>query len=159
MKQWHKNCIEIFEENSYVQEHEGNRTVKYFIGPTYRTSSNEELGGCWIFRSRKKLDPWKIGQCKYQGTVKRSKRDDKNSKLKYAEKIRKNVEEWIKPSRILNPEGEFILLTTKRDRHVGSHRTGYAELEGMSETKISLELNRTVPWIWKRTMTFSKGQI
>ncbi len=66
------------------------------------------------------------------------------------------MEEWIKASRIVNPEGEFIMLTTTRDRHVGSHRTGYAELEAGSETKISLELNKMVPWIWKRTMTLPR---
>ncbi|MGL5732844.1 MAG: hypothetical protein ACRCXE_02135, partial [Metamycoplasmataceae bacterium] len=156
IKQWHKNEVEIFEENSYVQECEKNRTIKYFIGPTYRTSSHEELGGCWIFRSRKHFDPWKIGQCKTQGVVKRSKRDDKDIRVKHTEKIKKNVEEWIKVSRILNPEGEFIMLTTVRDRHVGSRRTGYAELEAGSDTKMSLELNKTAPWIWKRTMALPR---
>lgn len=103
MRQWHKSETEIFEENSYIQEREGNKTVRYFIGRTYRTSSSEELGGCWIFKSRKNFDPWKIDQCKYKGTIKRSKRESKNDKFKNAEKIGTNVEEWIKTSQILNP--------------------------------------------------------
>lgn len=66
IRHWHKNEIEIYEENSFNEELDGNNTVKYFIGSTYRTSSNEELGGCWIFRSRENFNPWKIGQCKHK---------------------------------------------------------------------------------------------
>lgn len=109
--------------------------LKYFIGPTYRTSMNEELGGYWIFRSVKNFNPWK-------------------DELKNAEKIKQNIEEWIKTNGMLFQKGKFILLTTVRDRLAGSRKTGYAELETRSETKISLELNKTVPWIWKRKMAF-----
>lgn len=76
-RHWHKEEIEIYEENSFVEEQEGNDTVKYFIGSTYRTTINEEIGGCWILRTRKNFNPWRLGQCKVRGTVKRSKRRKK----------------------------------------------------------------------------------
>lgn len=84
MKQWYKSETDIFEES------EGNKTFKYFIGSTYRISSDEELGGCWIFRSKKNFNPWKIGQCKEQGTVQRIKRSDKNIIHADKRKIQKN---------------------------------------------------------------------
>ncbi len=85
MKQWYRS--EIFEENSFIEESEGNKTFKYFIGSTCRISADEELGGCWIFRSRKNFYPWKIGQCKEQGIVQRIKRSNKNKNIIHAEKI------------------------------------------------------------------------
>ncbi|XP_026110841.1 uncharacterized protein LOC113084981 [Carassius auratus] len=156
IKHWHSSDIEVYEENSFIQKQEGNRTIKYFIGSTYRTSENEELGGCWIFRSAKDFNPWTIRQCKYKGTVKRSKRDKNMDKIKSAAGIRENVEKWIETNGMLFKEGNFIVLTTVRDRSVGSRKTGYAELEITSETRISLELNKTVPWIWKRRLALPR---
>lgn len=93
IKHWHKNEIEIYEENSFVDERDGNETVKYFIGPTYRTSMNEEIGGCWIFRTRENFNLWKIGQCKYKGSVKSSKRDKEREKIISTGKIKRNIED------------------------------------------------------------------
>ncbi len=92
MKQWFRSETEIFEENSFIEENEGNKTFKYFIDQLI-ISLDEELGGCWIFRSRKNFNPWKIGQCKEQGIVRRVKRSNKNKNIIHAEKIRKNIEE------------------------------------------------------------------
>ncbi len=156
MKQWYRSETEIFEENSFIEENEGNKTFKYFIGSTYRISLDEELGGCWIFRSRKNFNPWKIGQCKEQGIVRRVRRSIKSKNIIHAEKIRKNIEEWIKTNKMFNPNGEFVLLTTTRDRHVGSRKTGYAELENMYETKFNLELNQSVPWVWKKRIAMPR---
>ncbi len=43
IRHWHKKEIEIYEENSFVEEQDGNGTVKYFIGSTYRTSITGEV--------------------------------------------------------------------------------------------------------------------
>ncbi len=51
MKHWYSKTVEIYEENSFVEERERNETVRYFIGSTYRTSINEDIGGCWILRT------------------------------------------------------------------------------------------------------------
>ncbi len=57
---------------------------------------------------------------------------------------------------MFNPNGEFVLLTTTRDRHVGSRKTGYAELENQYETKFNLELNQSVPWVWKKRIAMPR---
>ncbi len=63
IKHWYSKKVEIYEENSFVEEREGNGTVKYFIGSTYRTSINEEIGGCWILRTWKNFNPlWREEQ-------------------------------------------------------------------------------------------------
>lgn len=46
IKHWYDKEVQIFETNSFIEEREGNETVKYFIVSTTRTSVNEELGGC-----------------------------------------------------------------------------------------------------------------
>ncbi len=156
IKHWYSKIVEIYEENSFVEELERKETVKYFIGSTYRTSINEEIGGCWILRTQKNFNPWKVGQCKVRGTVKRSKRGKEKEKIASAGKIKKNIEDWIKASKIINPEGEFVLLTPAKDRVVGSRRTGYAEMEVKSEIWIDSKLNQTYPWIWRKRMTLPR---
>ncbi len=148
IKHWYSKKVEIYEENGFVEEREGNGTVKYFIGSTYRTSINEEIGGCWILRTWKNFNSWKMGQCKVRG----SKRGKEKEKIVSAGKIKKSIEDWIKAGKIINPEGEFVLLTPARDRVVGSRRTDYAEMEVRSETWIDLKLNQTYPWIWRKIM-------
>ncbi len=39
---------------------------------------------------------------------------------------------------------------------VGSHKTGYAELEVKSEVWIDSKLNQTYPWIWRKSMALPR---
>ncbi len=93
-----------------------------------------------------------MGQCNVRATVKRSKRDKEKEKMVSAGRIKKSIEDWIKASKIINPEGEFVLLKPARDRVVGSRRTGYAEMEVRSEIWIDSKLKKTYPWIWRKRM-------
>ncbi len=50
----------------------------------------------------------------------------------------------------------FRFITTTRDRHVGSRKTGYVELENQYEMKFDLELNQSVPWVWKKRIAMPR---
>ncbi|KAK9970281.1 hypothetical protein ABG768_026236, partial [Culter alburnus] len=72
--------------------------------------------------------------------------------------LSKNVNDWIKASKILNPEGEFVLLTTVKDRYISYGRREYIEKENNYATSIGSVLNDTLPWLWTAKMNLPRAK-
>ncbi|MGL5903997.1 MAG: hypothetical protein ACRCZO_15050, partial [Cetobacterium sp.] len=157
IKHWHDKAVEIFETNSYVEEQEDNETAKYFIGSTTRTTLDEELGGCWIVRLRTNFDLWNIDGCECTESVVRHKRSKIMRMQRRIDPLSTRINEWIKASKILNPEGEFVLLTSAKDRYIRRYGNNYVEKENYYETTMSLDFNKTLPWLWKVRMTLPRA--
>lgn len=113
---------------------------------------------CAQFRLWNDFDPWKIDGCTCAESVVRHKRSRLMKVRRCEDQLSTKINEWIKANRILNPEGEFVLLTTVRDRYLGRDGWKYVENENYYETTISLDFNKTLPWLWKARMNLLRAK-